>query len=78
METSSANEAHACAQWCSCSWVALCGTSQRKKLLGERGKLGLIIDASGEIKGHRVYIVEERIIIATQTVKAVGPRSVSK
>lgn len=41
----------------------------KNKSLGERGKAGLIIEASDVIKGSRVYILIKRIVIVTQHVR---------
>ena len=41
------------------------------KSLGERGKQGIIIGKSDEMKGYRVYLPREKIVIVTQHVRNV-------
>ena len=43
----------------------------KNKSLGERGKAVLIIGQNGEIKGYRVYISSEKVVIVTQHVQKV-------
>ena len=41
------------------------------KSLGERGKQGIIIGKSDEMKGYRVYLPREKIVMVTQHVRNV-------
>ena len=41
------------------------------KLLGERGRTGIIIGKSDEIKDYRVYIPRDKVVVVTQHVKNV-------
>lgn len=43
----------------------------RNKLLGERGKQGLVIGRSDEMKGYKVFISNEKIVVVTQHVRNV-------
>ncbi|KAG3089482.1 hypothetical protein PI124_g125 [Phytophthora idaei] len=41
------------------------------KSLGERGKPGMIVGKSDEIKGYRVYIPRDKVVVVTQSVSNV-------
>ena len=43
----------------------------QNKSLGERGKQGFIIGKSDEMKGYRVFIPKDKIVIVTQHVRNV-------
>ena len=53
--------------------IAVCTVHRnaKNKSLGERGKAVLIIGQNGEIKGYRVYISSEKVVIVTQHVQNV-------
>ncbi|KAG3195587.1 hypothetical protein PC128_g8382 [Phytophthora cactorum] len=43
----------------------------KNKSLGKRGKPGMIVGKSDEIKGYRVYIPRDKIVVVTQHVSNV-------
>uniref|UniRef100_A0AAV1T532 Integrase catalytic domain-containing protein n=1 Tax=Peronospora matthiolae TaxID=2874970 RepID=A0AAV1T532_9STRA len=43
----------------------------KNKSLGDRGKQGVIIGKSDEVKGYRVYIPRDKVVVVTQYVKNV-------
>ncbi|KAG2827723.1 hypothetical protein PC111_g8459 [Phytophthora cactorum] len=53
-------------------WVAVHGTrGRRNKSLGERGKPDMIVGKSDEIKGYRVYIPRDKVLVVMQYVSNV-------
>ena len=44
----------------------------KTKVLGERRKAALIIGKSDEMKGYRVYIPKDRIVMVTQNVETLN------
>jgi formylmethanofuran dehydrogenase subunit E len=41
----------------------------KNKSLGERGKPAMIIGKSDEMKGYRVYLPKDRVVVVTQHVR---------
>lgn len=49
--------------------------TEGNKSLGERGISGIIIGKSDEIKGYRVHIARDKIVVVTQHVRNVATLS---